>query len=127
MAHTNIVDIEFGQSYTQSKSWTTGPVSADKNAPSAGFRFINETSAAAAVVYRKIMGQVSPIYFSANAPLPPGTEDLTPINKVAIWFSNTAVTSTMISNFQGTSQEIDFTGRKNALVKYAVDGTWSLS
>lgn len=123
---TNIIDIKLGQSYTQPADWTTGSVNDDSNAPSAGFRFINKTSGAAAVLYKKINGLNSPIYFSANAPLPPGAEEFTPVNKVAVWFSSTVTTSTLISNFQGKVQEVDFTGRKEVAVEYSGTGAWSV-
>lgn len=125
-ASTVPLDIKFGQSYTQPKTWVTGTVDKDPQAPPKGFRFINNTSGAAAVVYKKINGVASPIYFSAKAPLPPGKEDLIPVNKVAVWFSCSAVTQTMISSFGTSFQVVDYTGKTQAAVKYNEEGDWSI-
>ncbi|CVL11697.1 hypothetical protein FPRO06_13006 [Fusarium proliferatum] len=122
-AATDIADIQFGQSYTLPADWTNGTINTDPKAPKGGFRFINQTNGAAAVVYKKVNGKFAPIYFSASAPLPKGTEDLTPVEKVAVWFQANTQTATMISEFNGEPKEVDMTGKTEAALEY--DGNWT--
>ncbi|KAJ4028927.1 hypothetical protein NW761_014255 [Fusarium oxysporum] len=122
-ASTDIADIQFGQSYTLPADWTNGNINSDPNAPKGGFRFINQTNGAAAVVYKRINGKFAPIYFSAAAPLPKGTEDLTPVEKVAVWFQANTETATMISEFVGEPKEVNMTGKTEALLDY--NGNWT--
>jgi hypothetical protein len=88
-AFTDVFPIEFGQAYTQPKNLTNGFIGG--GGPENGFEFINQASAAAAVVYKKVEGSWSPVYVSQDAPLPPGTETLIPIVSAAIWFANNAL------------------------------------
>ena len=97
------------------------------DAPSQGFRFVNEARGAGAVVYKQVNGRNVPFYVSVDAPLPPGSEELTPIPKCAVWLQRGAQSETLIRGFQGNSQIIDFSGRNNARVKYGADGNWSVS
>lgn len=121
---TDIIDIKFGQSYTQEADWTTGTVDNDPAAPAKGFLFINKTNGAAAVVYRKINGAKAPIYYSTNAPLPPGTEEITPVGKIAVWFSARHESATMIAEERSAIIEVDFTARSQATVQYGAEGNW---
>ncbi|EWZ43428.1 hypothetical protein BFJ70_g12660 [Fusarium oxysporum] len=122
-ASTDTADIQFGQSYTLPADWTNGNINSDPNAPKGGFRFINQTNGAAAVVYKRINGKFAPIYFSAAAPLPKGTEDLTPVEKVAVWFQANTETATMISEFVSEPKQVDMTGKTEALLDY--NGNWT--
>lgn len=124
-ASTDPADIQFGQSYTLPSNWTDGTVNSDPRAPRSGFRFINNTSAASAIVYKRINGQQTPIYFSVDGPLPKGTEDMTPVKKVSVWFSKEAESATMISDFQGQVREVDMTGSTDVTLEYDASGNWN--
>ncbi|KAI8717509.1 hypothetical protein NCS52_00827000 [Fusarium sp. LHS14.1] len=121
---TNTVDINLGQSYTLNQDFTDGPVGDDPSAPQDGVRFVNKAKMAAAVLFKKINGQNAPIYISANAPLPPGTEDITPLSRVAVWFQNEAQTSMMISNLPPNSREMEMSFMTEATLQYTGSGSW---
>ncbi|EEU39377.1 uncharacterized protein NECHADRAFT_81493 [Fusarium vanettenii 77-13-4] len=121
---TNTVGINLGQSYTLPQDFTDGPINDDSSAPKDGIRFVNRTGAAAAVLFKRINGQNAPIYISANAPLPPGTEDITPLSRVAVWFQNEAQTSMMISNLPGGSREMEMSFMTEATLEYTGSGSW---
>jgi hypothetical protein len=97
--------------------------------PANGFNFINEASAAAAVVYKKVEGSWAPVYVSKNAPLPPGTETLIPVVQVAVWFASSAKTANMISIFGSNSCTIDMTQNQShtAEIEYTQDGHWKIT
>ncbi|KAF4994531.1 hypothetical protein FGRMN_5741 [Fusarium graminum] len=122
-ASTNITDIQVGQSYTLPANWTSGAVNPDSDSPADGFRFVNKTNGAGAVLYRRVNGRPSPIYYSSHAPLPPGTEDLTPVPKIVVWFSPDVQAGTMISDFDGATMIIDLSGRTQ--IELGFDGEWS--
>lgn len=122
---TNTVDITPGQSYTQPESWINGSVNNDSKAPSGGFLFINQTRGAAAVLYRKVNGRNSPIYFSANAPLPQGTEEITPLKKVRVWLASETESGTLVSDPRAEVHEVDFTRRPQAGIRLGADGSWA--
>ncbi|SPJ73989.1 uncharacterized protein FTOL_03719 [Fusarium torulosum] len=122
-ASTDVTDIQAGQSYTLPENWTNGVVNQDSASPPGGFKFINKTNGAGAIVYRRVGGKPSPIYFSSYAPLPPGTEDLTPVSKVKVWFSRDVQPGTMISHFDSEAMEVDLSGRTQIELGY--DGRWS--
>ncbi|KAI8667003.1 hypothetical protein NCS56_00835300 [Fusarium sp. Ph1] len=121
---TSTVGINLGQSYTLPKDFTDGPINDDSSAPKDGIRFVNKTSAAAAVLFKRINGQNAPIYISAMAPLPPGVEDITPLSRVAVWFQNEAQTSMMISNLPGGSREMEMSFLTEATLEYTGSGSW---
>ncbi|KAF5656803.1 hypothetical protein FHETE_10777 [Fusarium heterosporum] len=120
---TDLTDIQPGQSYTLPANWTNGVVNPDSTSPAGGFKFINKTNGAGAIVYKRINGKPSPIYLSPYAPLPPGTEDLTPVSKVTVWFSRDVQPGTMISRIDTQSMEVDLSGRTQIELGY--DGSWS--
>ncbi|KAL2682949.1 hypothetical protein Neosp_007410 [[Neocosmospora] mangrovei] len=121
---TNTVGITLGQSYTLNHDFTDGAVGDDSSAPKDGIRFINKASMAAAVLFKRINGQNAPIYISANAPLPPGAEDITPLSRVAVWFQNEAQTSMMISNLPPNSREMEMSFMTEATLQYTGSGSW---
>ncbi|KAG8631646.1 hypothetical protein KVT40_000786 [Elsinoe batatas] len=131
-AMTDTTSIDFGQAYKQPADFTNGVSNVDSSAPKNGFLFINEANAAAAVVYQKLRDPATqqlawyPIYISQYAPLPQGTETLIPVVKVAVWFSNSAVTGTMMSNFASKELEIDFTNNQSHSAKVSYDGGWKI-
>ncbi|KAM6525282.1 hypothetical protein FALCPG4_010840 [Fusarium falciforme] len=124
VAATSPADINLGQSYTLPQDFTDGTVNDDSSAPKDGIRFVNETRGAAAILYKKINGQHAPIYISAMAPLPQGTEDITPLSRVAVWFQNEAQTSMMISNLPGGSREMEMSFLTEATLEYTGSGNW---
>ncbi|KAJ4243988.1 hypothetical protein NW757_010920 [Fusarium falciforme] len=124
VAATSPADINLGQSYTLPQDFTDGTVNDDSSAPKDGIRFVNETRGAAAILYKKINGQHAPIYISAMAPLPQGTEDITPLSRVAVWFQNEAQTSMMISNLPGGSREMEMSFLTEATLEYTGSGSW---
>lgn len=125
-AATDVVPIDFGQAYTQPSDFTNGSINQNSDAPADGFLFINKAQAAAAVVYKKVLGAWSPIYISSAAPLPPGTETLIPKVSCAIWFSSSAETSNMISEFDTISQIIDLTQNQSHAATVQYDGNWTI-
>ena len=117
-------EIKYGQTFPIDDSWVTKPVNNDKQAPKAGFRFQNGTIASA-VVYKKVQGVPTAVYFSALGPLPPGTEDLEPKAKARIWFSAHHETGSLVSNFTSVPIDLDLTGKTQASVMYDANGMWN--
>ncbi|KAM0425138.1 hypothetical protein ACHAPT_009699 [Fusarium lateritium] len=72
------------QGYTLSEVWTNEIINDDPSVPEKSFRLANRTLAAFVVLYKRVDGQLAPIYFSAMGPLPQGNEDLIHTNKVAV-------------------------------------------
>jgi hypothetical protein len=101
-------------------------VNPDKDAPKAGFLFVNDT-VSSCVVYKKVNGKPAPVYLSAGGPLPPGREALVPKSKCKVWFSSAHETSSMVSVFAGRFKEVDFTGTTEASVWYTSGGLWANS
>ncbi|KAI8666242.1 hypothetical protein NCS57_00848500 [Fusarium keratoplasticum] len=124
IAATSQADINLGQSYTLPQDFTDGTVNDDSSAPKDGIRFVNETRGAAAILYKKINGQHAPIYISAMAPLPQGTEDITPLSRVAVWFQSEAETSMMISNLPRGSREMEMSFMTEVTLEYTGSGSW---
>lgn len=124
MAVTSQSDINVGQSYTLPEDFTDGTVKDDSSAPKDGIRFVNETRGAAAILYEKINGQHAPIYISSMAPLPKGTEDITPLSRVVVWFQHEAETSMMISNLPGGTKEMELSFTTEATLEYTGSGSW---
>ncbi|KAJ4319548.1 hypothetical protein N0V84_006278 [Fusarium piperis] len=123
-AATSMVDINLGQTYTLPQDFTNGTVNNDPSAPQDGFRFFNEAGSAAAIIYKRINGQNAPIYISAMAPLPPGTEDITPLSRVAVWFQRDVETSVMVSELHGASREMEMSWMTEANLEYTGSGVW---
>ncbi|RSL63053.1 hypothetical protein CEP54_005377 [Fusarium duplospermum] len=121
---TRTADINLGQSYTLPQDFTDGPINDDSLAPKDGIRFVNKTNSAAAILFKKINGENTPIYISANAPLPTGTEDIEPLSRVAVWFQSEAETSTMISELPGAYRELEMSFMTEATLEYTGSGSW---
>lgn len=58
------------------------------------------------------------------APLPQGTEDITPLSRVAVWFQSEAETSMMISNLPRGSREMEMSFMTEATLEYTGSGSW---
>jgi hypothetical protein len=86
-------------------------VNPDPSIADTSIAFINQTDGAAAVVYKQAGAEQTwtPIYISEKAPLPAGTEGLTPKIFVTVWFSASAQTGSMISQFDGVPCAVDMT------------------
>lgn len=123
-AATSMADISLGQSYTLPRDFSDGTVNDDSSAPKDSIRFVNEASAAAAIVYKKIGGQNAPVHISSMAPLPPGTENITPLSRVAVWFQSDVQASVMISDFRGTCREVEMSWMTEATLEYTASGNW---
>jgi hypothetical protein len=54
------------------------------------------------------------------------TVDMTPIDKVTVWFQTGASTGSMIATISGATFEVDFSGQnpKSQMVVYNKDGNW---
>jgi hypothetical protein len=122
-AATNAESIRLGQSYTLTPDWEG---SVNEGGPRDGIRFNNQADRASAIVYRTINGSRAPIYFSSHQ-LPQGSsQEIKPVNRVAVWFQRDGKTGTMIDGPGQQSIEIDMSGRTNATVVFNDDMRWSL-
>lgn len=129
MATTRLTRVVFGSKTKVANDWTitTNPSS---DAPEKGFLFTSEREVAA-VLYREINGAFAPIYISHAGPLPPNfPEKLIPRETVYVWFSSECETATMVDNFKGQVQAMEFGGDSNVLeatVTYNDAGQWIVS
>ena len=93
---SEMLDVSPGQSYTLDEDWTTR-VDNDSEAPKDGFKFVNKTREAAAVVCMDVDGRPVAIYVNRNAPFPQGVETLVPKpGAVAVWFDRYAEAGSMV-------------------------------
>ncbi|KAH6964544.1 hypothetical protein DER45DRAFT_610867 [Fusarium avenaceum] len=122
-ASSDIDSISLGQTYTLSPDWRG---SVGEGGPRGGIRFRNMADRASAIVYREINDSTAPIYFGSQQ-LPPGaTQQIKPINRVAVWLQRDGQTGTMIDGPGEQSIEIDMSGRTSARVVFNDDMSWSL-
>ena len=124
MTSTTPQEIKYGQTLTIDDTWETKPVNDDKEAPKAGFRFENGTIASA-VVYKKVNGVPTAVYFSALGPLLLGIEDLEPKARARIWFSAHHETGSLVSKYASTPVDVNFTGKTQASVRFEANGVWN--
>jgi hypothetical protein len=117
------LDISPGQSYTLSENWSSS-VENDSDAPRDGFRFINKTNRAAAVLWKTINGRAAAIYINRESPLPQETETvvLKP-GSVGVWFEQCADAGCMIDRFEGF-RSFDVPQDSRPLVATYRDGSW---
>ncbi|KAF2453984.1 hypothetical protein BDY21DRAFT_116490 [Lineolata rhizophorae] len=116
-------DIDFHQAYHLNENWTSEIISGD-NCPDASFQFKNDAEASC-VINQFINGKSVGIFISPTGTLLPGTDTLTPVNIVKVWWQQNITTGTMISSDQTNAQIIDYTGITEQAVSY--DGTkWTL-
>jgi len=115
--------ITIGHSYVM-KSWDDPPnVVNDPEAPTNGFAFKNGMVCSAVVSIRDpLTKQFVPIYISPQ-PLIPGTEHLTPLNKVVLWFGKNVKTAALITGEKGNSLLVDCTDGSQEVV-YKEPGVW---
>jgi len=115
--------VPLGHSYVI-KSWDDPPkVINDPEAPPNGFCFKNGMVCSAVVSMQDPhTKQFVPIYISPE-PLVAGTDTLTPINKVVLWFGRNVETATMIADDKGNSLTVDCTDGPQA-VTYKEPGLW---
>ncbi|KIL89199.1 hypothetical protein FAVG1_07593 [Fusarium avenaceum] len=122
-ASSDIDRIRLGQSYILNPDWR-GNVGED--GPRDGIRFRNQADRASAILYRGMNGSMAPIYFGSQQ-LPRGaTQQIKPINRVAVWLQRGGQTGTMIDGPGEQSIEIDMSGRTSARVVFNDDMSWSL-
>lgn len=122
-AATDIDRIRLGQSYTLNPDWR-GSVGGE--GPPDSIRFRNQADQASAILYRGMNGSIAPIYFGSQQ-LPRGaTQQIKPINRVAVWLQRDGQTGTMIDGPGEQSIEIDMSGKTSARVVFNDDMSWSL-
>jgi hypothetical protein len=122
---TNVIDIQLGEQCTLDANGNLDDVKVGSHPNS--IDFINEFGdihpGVNALCYDlKGNQQISPIYVAQKA-IVIGTDTLTPIEVVQVWFEQDIETSTMFSNARTNIQEIDLTNQSSASYLYK-DGTW---
>ncbi|KAG8817174.1 hypothetical protein FRC17_011337 [Serendipita sp. 399] len=131
VARTEFQDIEFGQTCTMDKAGNMNPAVGEPD-QSGTFTVKNEWTNPASVGVSctlTVSGQVVanlPFYVSPDEVVVDGTINLTPIDKVAVWFQELNATGTMIDKITGPMWTVDFTGQnpKDVTISYNKAGEW---
>jgi hypothetical protein len=123
---TNLVSIGLGQQSTLNNFGLLGPAS--DGGVATGITMINDFGSIHPGVMQLSTGidgsQVATPIYVAQGPIVSGVAELTPIEKVLVWFEQDVETSTMFSNAQSKSVEIDLTFVEQATRLYK-DGKWT--
>lgn len=125
-ATTNAVSIHLGDQATLDKAGVLGAGST--GGPATGITMINDFSAihpGLNSVATGVSGRAltTPIYV-AEHPIVSGSDVLTPVECVQVWFEQDITTSTMFSTARSNSVEIDLTENDNAARLYS-GGEWT--
>ncbi|KAF9455397.1 hypothetical protein BDZ94DRAFT_757261, partial [Collybia nuda] len=112
---TNILPIALGES---TELDVNGIFQDAQGSPGGGSIIVNNNYGSINLgVEAKLGGVLAPIYVD-QLPAVAGTETLTPIEKVMVWFDRTLTSSTMFSYSVSRSFEIDFTGITTQTASY---------
>ncbi|KAG8817176.1 hypothetical protein FRC17_011339 [Serendipita sp. 399] len=67
-----------------------------------------------------------PFHVTPDQVMSDGTINLTPIDKISVWFQEFKKTGMMIDEITGPSLTVDFTGQnpKDVTISFRQDGTW---
>ncbi|KAF9535301.1 hypothetical protein CPB83DRAFT_901053 [Crepidotus variabilis] len=122
--------ITYGEAY-HLPDWTDPPsVGNSTVAPAAGFAFINGVQASVVVALQNgptvggnSAGANSPFYISPSPDIP-GTDTLTPVTEVALWFQRDIVTTTMIDLDMSTVHVMNLTGQTTVATTYTDSFQW---
>lgn len=125
-ASTNLVGIGLGEQATLNKNGRLGPAST--GGPATAITMINDYGSVHPGLNQLSTGidgsQVSTPIYVAPKPIVHGEANLTPVEKVLVWFEQNIQTSTMFSTARSKSVEIDLTFDNEAVRLYK-DGKWS--
>ncbi|KAF9455894.1 hypothetical protein BDZ94DRAFT_1241923, partial [Collybia nuda] len=112
---TNILPIALGES---TELDVNGIFQDAQGSPGGGSIIVNNNYGSINLgVEAKLGGVLAPIYVD-QLPAVAGTETLTPIEKVMVWFDRTLTSSTMFTSSVSLSFEIDFTGITTQTASY---------
>ena len=121
------VEVKFGSKTNVAKD----PANAistgfSSDAPSNGFLFTNEVECSALLLC-EIDGKFVPVYTSHTGNLSPGSSEvIIPKNKVYVWFSDDAKSSTMTETM-GAAKEIEINGPGDKTASFDEAGNWTVS
>jgi hypothetical protein len=127
IATTNTVDIDLGQQTTMSKEGVLSPAKA--GGPTDSLTFNNNYNPIHPGVNAYTVGidglpYTTAIYVAESA-IAPGSDTLTPVESVMVWFDQEVTTGTMFSSARSNTQEIDLTQTDVITYSYS-NGQWSL-
>lgn len=123
---TNTVNIELGQQATLNKEGVLG--AASTGGSSTGITMVNDYGDIHPGLNQLSTGisgqqETTPIYVAPES-MVPGSDLLTPIEEVMVWFEQNIETSTMFSDAKSNSTTIDLTN-SNAGTRLYSNGKWS--
>jgi hypothetical protein len=127
IVQTNVVNIDLGEQSIMDSAGMLG--NASSGGPSTAITLINQYGPIHPGMNQLSTGvdgtQVStPIYVATNA-IALGTDQLTPVDQVSVWFEQDIATSTMFSTARANAVTIDLTNDDSATWLYQ-GGKWSL-
>ncbi|KAB2573436.1 hypothetical protein DBV05_g7925 [Lasiodiplodia theobromae] len=122
---TTEVEISKGQSITVAPDGTAASVRPDNNVAKDAFRFIHTESPAAAVVYMTVADSQVPIYITNTHPDHPGKQDLSPIEKIKIWFDDQMEAKDYFDDISNLTHLVYMWSREVYTVQYTPEGKWA--
>ncbi|KAF9630305.1 hypothetical protein BFW01_g867 [Lasiodiplodia theobromae] len=122
---TTEVEISKGQSITVAPDGTAASVRPDNNVAKDAFRFIHTESPAAAVVYMTVADSQVPIYITNTHPDHPGKQDLSPIEKIKIWFDDQMEAKDYFDDISNLTHLVYMWRREVYTVQYTPEGKWA--
>ncbi|RBR09513.1 uncharacterized protein FIESC28_09844 [Fusarium coffeatum] len=123
---TSAVRVKFGSKTNIAKDQAnTISTGFGSDAPSDGFLFTNEVECSALLLC-EIDGKFVPVYTSHAGNLSPGSSEvIIPKNKVYVWFSDDAKSSTMTETM-GSAKEVEIDGPGDRTVTFDEAGNWTV-
>jgi len=123
---TNLVNVCLGQEVTLDSAGILGPAS--DGGPSTAISFTNEFGLIHPGLAQQLtdptgIQTILPTFVTPD-PIPLGTEVLTPMDEVMVWFEQNIETSTMFSDARSNSFTVDMTTTNTATVRFS-NGEWT--